>query len=379
MYINIRNTVFCFLFIFMIFLFVNCEKKQYGSYLDLEDLEKIEVTLDIEIGSEDKYIFGRIRDIIVQPDSTMIVSDLGKKTIVQFNAIGKFVGTVAKQGMGPGEVSTFFNLHDGGEDTLFVQHRGMRQHIDLFVRKHGDVLFTYRSSIKFSEFTNRVVSIIGKRGISEYYANATQSSQNLEQSALSFPYGKSMIVIVDSSKNILQDSLHVLKSPNSLSHYSQNSMFVIGMPPYQSRDRFRLFNNNRYIIARPDSGKIYIYNRDHTIEDTIDIKMRERPVKISDLEYHLQFFSKRYHNEVKDRIPDFKPPFLNVWVSEDKILLHIDSTVHGKSMILLAMNGEPIGRFTLTEYDKVNAFMGNRIYTIHKDQEKGDRIRVYRI
>lgn len=92
-------------------------------FINFEDLSKIEIKIDREIGDSDEYMPARLRDMVLASDGTMLVSDWGKSTIEQFNAEGIYEGTIARKGRGPGELPSFFNLIEAGKDTLIVHTR----------------------------------------------------------------------------------------------------------------------------------------------------------------------------------------------------------------------------------------------------------------
>lgn len=347
--------------------------------IDYEELKEVKIEFDIQINESSDYLPGILRDLIVFSDGSMLVSDWGSNSIEQFDYSGNHVATIAEKGGGPGELSNFFLLFDGGYDTLIVRHRGMSRQIDQFSKKSGNGIFAHSGSIVMEELSDRYVTFLEKRTESEYYALAPRTIRNLPEASIHYPnYTHSPVVIVDKFERILRDSLHLLKIPNPITVFNQGSMFVIGMPPYQSHDRFRLLNSGGYLIARPDSSAIYFFNKKHNLEDVINFKIKPRPVKKIDLEYKLRDISKAYHNNMLERIPDYKPSFLNTWASKNHIMLHTDSSDKGKEMVVLTMKGELIGKFYLSEFDEVRYFRNNQIYTIHKDP-MGHSIRVYQV
>lgn len=110
--------------------------------------------------------------------------------------------------------------------------------------------------------------------------------------------------------------------------------------------------------------------------------MKAHPVTKEDLDFAFQ--NERLAGDVRIRrrlesyVSDLKPPFLNVWVSENQILLHTDREESGKEMVVLNRDGEAIGKFYLSEFDEVRHFNDNTIYTIHRDPLE-HTIRVYHV
>jgi len=69
--------------------------------IDYSKIRILDVELVQEIGADDGNVFGRLRDLVVFSDGTLVVSDLGKGTIEQFTEEGERIGTIAKRGGGP--------------------------------------------------------------------------------------------------------------------------------------------------------------------------------------------------------------------------------------------------------------------------------------
>ena len=350
------------------FLLFGCSKNTDSiDWIDYEELKEIKIELDIQISESSDFLPGSLRDLIVFSDGSMVVSDWGSNSIEQFDSMGNHMATVAERGRGPGELSNFFLLFDGGSDTLIVRHRGMNQQIDLFTRNSENNIFTHSSSMVIEEFSDRHVTLLEKRSASEYYALAPHVTRSFNEASMEYPnYAFSPVVIADEFERVLQDSLHLLKIPNPVAKFDQGSMFVIGMPPYQSHDRFRLLNNGSYMIAWPDSSAIHVYDKTDKLEDVINLHIKPRQVKEIEIEYYLRDIPVEYQNDLSERIPKYKPPFLNFWVSNNHILLYTDRSDKGTEMVLLNMKGDPIGKFYLSENDELKQFTGNYLYTIQR-------------
>jgi len=347
--------------------------------INLEDIKTVKNDLITVIGQNDETKFGHLRDIVLLSEGNLLISDWDKLTIEQFSDEGEKIGKIAKRGRGPGELSDFFLLFDGGNDTLIVRHRGMTQQLDFFGRSANGVYKYERSFIK-NRYNNRHVSFIGAISESEYLATAGWSTRNYHSVVSDYSESNhTPVVIADKTEKIIRDSLHIIKTINPLVEFEEGSMFVIGIPPFQYRDRLRLLEDGRYIIARPDSSALYLYSKNHSLLKIIELNVRERFVTKNDLGYTLKEFDSKYHNDLKARVPVIKPPFLNIWFSSDYILMHTDINEKGKEMILLTMDAMPAGKFYMSEYDEVRYFRDNRIYALHKNPVVGHSVRIYKV
>jgi len=356
---------------------------QEGKPVKYEELPAIKAHVDKEIGEQQDYLHGRLQDLILMSDGTLLVSDLQKKTIEQFNAEGIHMGTIAREGRGPGELPVMFTLAGGGNDTLIVQHSSSTQ-VDFFGPETGGI-YTHKRSTKTDpgDFFHPVTIVGSHHGMDYYYA----VRKKIEVETDLPEYKMDSIVILDGFQHIVRDSLHMLKRPNYIyadpTKYSTNITFggltPVGIPPYRYQDRFRVMGNGYYLIARPDSTALFIYNRNHELVRQIPLHVEARQVQRRDLDYHFRNESREASQRLKEHVPEFKPPFLNIWISHDYMLLHTDNSPDGKQMVALTMEGEPIGKFYLSEFDDIRYFRNNRIFTLYKDPEEGHSIRVYQV
>lgn len=367
-------------FVIITLIVISCKRSSEDfEKINIETVKTVSFDLITEIGQNDETNFGHLRDLVLLSERNLLVSDWDKLTIEQFSEDGEKIGTIAEQGRGPGELSVFFLLFDGGNDTLIVRHRGMTQQLDFFGISDNGVYKYARSFIK-SMPDERHVSIIGAISDSEYLATASWRIQGFQSAVSKYSEENYLpVVIINKSEEIVEDSLHMIKTVNPLIEFEKESMLVVGMPPFQYRDRIRILEDGRYIIARPDSSSLYLYDSKHVIINKIKLNIKERIPTKRNLEYALKDFPSEYHNDLKVRVPTVKPPFLNIWFSSKYMLLYSDINEYGKEMIVLTMDAMPVGKFYISEYDEVRYFRDHRIYALHKNPEVGHSVRIYEV
>lgn len=341
--------------------------------IDLKSLERLEVEEIIDIGESEDYIPGQLRDLILTSDGTMLVSDRQKTTIEQFTANGDFIGTIAGEGNGPGELTRFFLLKEFGNDTLIVRQI-LQYKLDFFSRERDEDTYQYDHSVKFENF-ERPASLIGHHSEGIYYATTSIEDLDGHWANAQIP-----VVLINKQEVILEDSLHLLKTPQHLRNQIETGgVQILGIPPYQYRDRFIYLENGRYMIARPDSSALFLYNSSHELEQRIDLNVSKRRVESNDLDYLLRNKDREVQIRMRERVPEFKPPFLDIWLSEKYIWLHTDTDKAGKEIVVLTMSADPIGKFNLPEESNLRYFRDKRIYTLYSNQENGHRIRIYQV
>ncbi|MDR8393833.1 hypothetical protein NC796_21955 [Aliifodinibius sp. S!AR15-10] len=76
-------------------------KSSQDEQVNYQELAPLKVELVKEITGGDSYLPGRLRDLLIIGDSTMLVSDVGTNTIEQFTTEGEHVATIAKAVGGP--------------------------------------------------------------------------------------------------------------------------------------------------------------------------------------------------------------------------------------------------------------------------------------
>ena len=350
--------------------------------IDYDKLKEIESNVVLDISENHNEPFGLLKDLIVMPDGSLLVSDIGKTTIEKFSSEGKYEGVIAKSGRGPGELPYMFSLEVDGYDTLIVQHNSSTQ-IDLWgLDRQGNYRYE-RSMIRNPGSFNETLSFKGS-----YSKNRRYAVQDFTKVELNLPdYRAAKVIIMDGFQHIVLGSLHTLKKPNYIyedpKKHATNITFggltPVGMPPYRYEDRFIMIDKDQYMIARPDSSVLNIYSNDHKVIKKMYLNVEPRAVKESDLDLYFTGMDKKTRKILKNYVPSFKPPFLNIWASQSDLLLHTDNTIKGKEMVVLTMEGKPEGKFYLSEYDEIRYFRENQIYTLFKDPIRGHSIRIYQV
>lgn len=368
--------------VILIFL-CGCRYKPNDKLVDYNQLDQLNLKLTLEIGSIEESTLGSLGSLLLVSDGKMLVSDLGKNTIEQYDATGEHMGTIASKGGGPGELPSTFFMHKGNNDTLIVWHGDGSRRVDFFSKNENDMYRFVRSSSRNS-LKDRVPTILGPHPDTTYFAKTREISDNMRQwiADHSNHYWSPVVTMDNSFNHVLQDSLHMLKKATPLVNISSGgAMRIYGIPPYQSQDIFRLIGNGRYLVGRPDSSSLYIYGRDHTLRREIPLHVTKRPVKQADLDYQFDLMSAEdsIRREMEARIPDTKPPFLNIWVSEKYIWMHTDTSQEGKQIVLMTLQGEVVGVFHISAFDEIQQVDNNHIYALHKNPESGHRIKIYKV
>lgn len=368
--------------ILIVLLVTGCNNRESSGGIDYLQLEEIAVEQILEIGESENFLPGNLNELIVMDDGTLLVSDQGSVTIEQFSAGGEFVGTVAREGGGPGELPQFFSLLKTREDSLVVSHSGMTLKMDLFKKNPEDGLYMHVRTQNLDNIveSGRSANLIAPIGDEGYLATTPGViTMEMLQGEGMADYNLVPVAFMNIHRQTLQDSLHILKSPTPVIDLQGNGIRVYGSPPYQNNDRLRSMEDGNYVIARPDSSAFFIYDTNHEWVEKISLEILPRKIQDRDIEGKIDHESGDIRRRFEERIPEFKPPFLDVWAAGEYFLLHTDTDPENKEMVLLSRQGEPIGKFYLSEYDEVQDFKDNRAYALHKNPDEGDSIRIYEL
>lgn len=377
-----KHTIFAFV-ILASWLMSTCHQdKSKQQNIDYNKLQEIKTIIAKEIRGRNEVAFGRLRDLVLTSEDFLLVSDVGRTTIEQFSTEGHHLATITTKGKGPGELSSYFKLIKGTRDRLIVRPFGMSNRIDYY-RQNTKGIYTFHKSRMLSNEYNRSIEIIGPFSDSLYYAVTSPKYRNLKKYASEKnDYRKTRVAIVNNLDSIVQDSLHTLKIPAPMVDISNNSMNVLGMPPYQYHDRFRVLQGGRYLVAHPDSAVLNFFDANHKLQKRIILNVKDRPVEEADLDFRFDMMNisePKIRKRMEERIPENKPSFLNMWISEQHIWLHVDTTEKGKQIVVLNMEGDPEGTFYLSIFDEIRYIRTNHIYTLNKNPEKGHSVRIYKV
>ncbi|TVR32959.1 MAG: 6-bladed beta-propeller [Balneolaceae bacterium] len=354
---------------------------QNENVLDYSTLPDLEVDIIVEIEESEDFLPGRLRDLILAQDGSIIISDWGNMNIVHFDSDGSFKSVIAERGQGPGELKSPFSLIDSKRDTLLVNYRGMTYQTDVYIRDEIGNTFFYEHSLTSEIENNRLIFIEESAPGFGYFARFEDLNHSRTRERFDPPaYRSETIGIVGMSGEVLIDSLHLLQTPNTVFIEREGGAITpLGAPPFLSRDHLKSLGDDKYIIAKSGEGKIQVYDQNHDIQNEIILDVKERSVTKNDLDHQLRNIPEQFQGELRERASSIKPDFTDVWVSNEYFLLQTDEGEKGIEMVLLTEEGEPIGKFTLSHYDEIQVFKNHRIYTLHKDQEYGDSIRVYEV
>lgn len=339
------------------------------------DLPAIEYNLITEIEESDRYIPGQLHSLFLSSDDKILVFDRGSTTIEQFSHKGDHVATIATAGGGPGELPQFFTMVDGANDTLMVETVGGRR--DLFYPDENGIYRYARNLVNETEHKDQF-KWHGIRSNTEVYATRQRMNNNLEE-LMTNPqdYSSTYINIIKRDHSIVQDSLTLLNTPNPHIMESNGGIFMHFIP-FKNTDRFKPFPDGSYMVAKPGEHSLIFYDIHHNETNRITLNVEPREVTKEDIDRALRNTQPEMRRAIEPRIDNLKPPFLDVWATENHIwLLTEKTTKNGTEVVISDREGAYLGKLFLSEFDEIQTVSENHIYTIHRNPEVGNSIRIY--
>lgn len=359
----------------VIAVFISCGSAgDSNELINYDELPEIDISLIVEAGEGGGYFPGRISELFISSHGDLLVSDMGSNTVEQFSPDGEYLGTVAESGSGPGEVSGFFQIYNAGGDTLMVESQGGRR--DLFY-PGDDGVYRYTRNMIGESGSMEGYMLNSVRSDTEFYATRRRVIRNPTQ-MMSNPndYHESYIHVVDRNNKAVTDSIQRLRTPE-WHMLSIGNGFTIHEVPFRNHDRFVPIPGEGYMVARPADSQLLFFDDQHEHQSTLTLNIAERTIGRTDLDHTLRNASSDMRRAIEPRVYDTKPPFLNIWASEEWIWLQSDNTKDGKQMIVMDYDGNFQSRFLISEFDEVQSIRGNLIYTIHRNPDMGDSVRIY--
>lgn len=357
-----------------------CSSSNDAERIDYSNLETLQTKVTLEITESEEFLPGNLKDIIVDSDGNILVSDWGDISISQFDSEGNFVSKITEGGNGPGEISKYFAIRNVGFDTLMVQEpRSGRE----YFAKDTNGEYEFVRSINPDRMEIMNIETVGHKTDSTYYSKITSLYPNIQQAAKNEgEYRNAILAETSLSGEIVQDSLLLLKKGTRHVLETSNGYSMLQVP-YLFDDHLVLLNEG-FLVARPDSNAIFVYDNNAELQQRIPFNVSPRPITEEDLDIALNYLPDNLSGdnvrELKTRIGETKPPYMDVWISDQIIWLQTSNNhKENKELVLLNFDGEPIGKMTLENTKNIGAVQRNYIYTIHEDVEQGNTIRKYEV
>lgn len=356
---------------------MNFKALKAQSLINYDTLNRLKLQTAVTISASEDYFPGDFGKLLVDSDGFIIAKDVAKTTIEQFDPRGNHLATVARGGPGPGEIHQSSSLLSITDDTLIIDF--YEAHIHSLFAKGPEGIYRHVRSLSYEDPRGGIMNIYGSQSPDRFFL-ITFPFRELVRKGLDGPEKIQLAVdLVNKKRQIIQDSLHLLNLPTRFIDLHGGNITRFSPSPYQHRNFLKVFNDRSYLIARADSSSLHFYNSSHALVKKVSLQTTRRPLK-GEIDYSLyKGFRNKVREEMISRLPEYKPPFLDIWVSDSYLWMKTDINRERKEFIVLNLEGVPLGKFYLKASQEIQKAVDNRIYITDDETDSGSAIIVYQV
>jgi hypothetical protein len=359
-----------FLLLLISIIILACNTKENGA-AESGKLQPIGVQEILHITDHDTndYLFGRLTGLIADADGSILVGDQAEKTIWQFTPDGDFIGNFGKEGSGPGEFGQFFNLSITRDDSLYVQD--MMQSRILSFGRNSTGEWTYGSTIPLRRGEGGFPSSLHKIDDQTFLVHYMLGVMSVDSNQ------KPFLQLADRDGERVGEKILELEPFDMHIVRSENRVMAITIP---------LSYNQPYAVS--SDGFIYtgfsehfrISKYDLQGNHLLDIEYPVEPVPMSraEKEEAVSGFGESAA-EVRARIPDVKPAFIRLLVSDTGDLWVNRGQIGEESVwYVFKSDGDPLYEIRLPKRYNVSQIRHGNIYGLMQDEDDLQSIQVFR-
>lgn len=366
----------CLLFIiFSVVIFTGCEsEKPQKEALDYDTIPIIKLEKEFSITESEEYIPAWITRMFVTEDGGILISERMEKSILQFDSLGNYVAQVARPGRGPGELSRNANAHFNGKILVMSNNNGMLTEY----RPNDEGIYEYYTDHTF-RLPGPLRGIHSTEDFSVFYVSVDSARVPFGTIPPEFTTDFIQLVEVEGDSLRVEEEVLSLKKHSTYVEITEggNAMHYYSLP-YRFSDDLIPLPGKRFMVQRPSSSTIQVYDEKLDLEHELKLNVKDRLVTEADMEYH---FPDASHSERRDRrelIKDVKPPFTEVLLdNKNRFWLQTDETESGREYVVLSYEGDPLGRVMLSSESILQAVYNDKLYLLNLEPET--RIDVYSV
>lgn len=338
----------------------------------IELYRSVEVTPQrvMMIEEDEELIFGRIGSLTADSDGDLYVGDNQMIHIKHFNSRGQFVGTIGREGRGPGEFSRITNmfvardtLHaydfDNARLGVFVKNASGRLEIDHYL----DIEMTEdripRGVLKSKDYY-----------VVESFSRATEDKPSTGQ-----------IALLRRDGSILDPDFMEIPVPEQIM-ISSGNMFFSMRKPFSPSSHYRLTPDDYFYYGWNDNLSIDRIDMTGSVVNTIQFDVDLRPVTRQDINEFTERYPEQFRSSVRQYIPDTKPAFTNFLVDEQhRLWVNLADIEHkdADKWIVLNQDSDLVASFDLKPNIYFYMVRDGLMYGIERTEEELQRIVLYKV
>lgn len=349
------------------------DQSSYNVTSDLSDLEFIK---EFTIGVDELTLLGHITKIAVDDDGRIYLADYSANTIHVFNPDGSILHQIGREGSGPGEFRSIYDMNIDDEKLYVLDHSEMR--MSLFSLDTFEI-----KDIISLQFTGDRVEELSRHYPRFFYIldDGHYLMQFVPHLFLSEDESRTQEYYIVSGEGAIKSD-RILELPWGRDILTDREIPTAFEIPYGRRSLLNVSDDKIYYlwteelaVKKYDLEGNYISAFYHPVEKSI-FNLQE----VLSLE---EFDNPQSRRLIRDGyLPDTWPAVQDL-VIDDKNRFWISITDKNKDTNewwILEQNGEIVTRFTWPEERRIQIVRDGHIYTFEKDEGTGmDQIVKYRI
>ena len=273
-------------------------------YENDDTFEKYEAVEALRIADEDVTpLFGRLNQVRVLSDGSILVFDAATVRIHHFDVKGNFLSTFGSSGEGPGEFSNeaIIQVHN---DELFVFER-LAYKIEKFTFQ--DSRWFHTESIPIENIEDDLPWSFLK--IDDDYI--WMQYRHTKESEKGAPISVHHVTTLERSDSTIAKTWHATLPDIDLM-FEDLGGFIASYPiPYTPRPIVNITSNNDIIIARTDEFSFLRKSADTTNSSILSTLPIENIRLTSQEKQNMSGYADRIHQMVRENMPEFRPAIIS--------------------------------------------------------------------
>ena len=330
----------------------------------------LSLTEVFRIGDEaagDSVLLGSVRGMAVDSGERLFVTDSGFEGIRVYSFAGALIGTIGREGEGPGEFARTPSVRVGPGDSLYAWDSYAGQLSVFAPRDHS---FVSRLAVGLSE-TDRLYPgdflAATSRGFLFHFSSFFTPGSDKPSS----DYDR--VKLVDWNGTVTEESVASLPTNKGLAIATGNSVSAYGLP-YSTGPHFAVGSDERLYYGSDDAIRISRMALRGT--DQGEFTVPTEPVRVTgaEREQTITEAPDDFRELLRERLPAVKPAFSRL-LPDDTGRLWIELTPgegeETRTWLVVDDAGTEIARASVPEVVRLRVIRGNRAYGVMIDEATG--------
>lgn len=363
--------------IFSMVTVIQCSTAEEGSPNPLQSVPVWSADHHLTITEPDDVLFGRLFLLDVTEDQSIMVYDHGSNHFLEFSKEGDFRGTISEQGSGPGEIENLSSFYVNRENDIVVYDRG-NMRFTTFTKSNGNWHAENMQAIDQNEV--HFSRVLPGPEPDTYFA---VTSVSFRPDNVSDENRQQLIHLIDSSGEILQDSLATGPFDNFLVNIGDNNSFSVrAIPQQMGLTTHFAFAEQRYVIsARTDEFRFEVFDHQTGERDVIEHPIPGVALSGDEQQELLDEAGDNFRREMREKMPEFRPVLRQV-LTDDQQRIWARFTPdsddeNSANWIILNLDGSLEGSLHLPGHLNVRQIRNQKIYAISSPEDDAPAIEIF--